>query len=233
MQKDISHIRSFVIRQTRMSEYQRRSFDTLYQDYALSFGEELSTREQLLSAFPGCDRLVAEIGFGMGEATVELAEAFPHTAFLGIEVHKPGIGKLLGELRTRSILNVRVIREDAMVVFERMMAPEALDGVHLFFPDPWPKKRHHKRRLVRPGFSAMVGRALRPGAYAYLTTDVREYAEHMLEVIGTDDEFLENPSGGFCEPLSWRPRTAFERKGLARSHEIFEIFLKRRGETTD
>ncbi|TVR92022.1 MAG: tRNA (guanosine(46)-N7)-methyltransferase TrmB [Spirochaetaceae bacterium] len=228
MQKDVSHIRSFVIRQTRMSEYQRRSFETLYQGYSLLCDDEKSTRKQILSAFPGCDRLVAEIGFGMGEATLELAEKFPETAFLGIEVHKPGIGKLLGELASRSITNVRVIREDAMVVFERMLAPAVLDGVHVFFPDPWPKKRHHKRRLVRHGFTAMVGRALRPGAYAYLTTDVRDYAEHMLEVIGTDDEFFENPSGGFCEPLSWRPRTAFERKGLARSHEIFEIFLKRR-----
>jgi len=228
MQKDVSHIRSFVIRQTRMSEYQRRSFETLYHDYALSLGSELSTRDEILAAFPGCDSLVAEIGFGMGEATLELAESFPATAFLGIEVHKPGIGKLLGELESRGISNVRVVREDAMVVLERMIAPAVLDGVHIFFPDPWPKKRHHKRRLVRSGFTAMVGKALRPGAYLYLTTDVQDYAEHMLEVIGTDDEFFENASGGFCEPLPWRPRTAFERKGLARSHEIYEIFLRRR-----
>ena len=233
MQKDVSHIRSFVIRQTRMSEYQRRSFDTLYQDYALSFGSERSTRDEILASFPGCDTLVAEIGFGMGEATVELAEKSPTTAFLGLEVHKPGIGKLLGELRSRGISNVRVVREDAMVVFERMIAPAVFDGVHVFFPDPWPKKRHHKRRLVRPGFTAMVGRAVRPGAYLYVTTDVRDYAEHMLEVIGPDDEFFENPSDGFCEPLAWRPRTAFERKGLARSHNIFEIFLRRRQEATD
>lgn len=233
MHKDVSHIRSFVIRQTRMSEYQRRSFDTLYQDFAVSFGSEPSTRAEILTAFPGCDTLVAEIGFGMGEATLELAEAFPETAFLGIEVHKPGIGKLLGELKSRGISNVRVIREDAMVVFDRMIAPKVLDGLHIFFPDPWPKKRHHKRRLVRPGFTAMVGKVLRPGGYVYLTTDVGEYAEHMLEVIGTDDEFFENPSGGFCEPLAWRPRTAFERKGLARSHKIYEILLRRRAYLTD
>jgi tRNA (guanine-N7-)-methyltransferase len=233
MQKDASHIRSFVIRQTRMSDYQRRSFDTLYADYAVPLSKEQSTRDEVLAAYPGCDRLVAEIGFGMGEATIELAEKLPKTAFLGIEVHKPGIGKLLGELEARSLSNVRVIREDAMVVLEQMIAPAVLDGIHVFFPDPWPKKRHHKRRLVRPGFTAMVGRALRPGAYVYLTTDVREYAEHMLDVIGPDDEFLENPSGGFCQPLPWRPRTAFERKGLARSHEIFEIFLRRRGSETD
>lgn len=229
MQKNVPHIRSFVMRQTRMSEFQRRSFESLYSSYEVAHAEYPLDRAELLSQFPGCNKLVAEIGFGMGEATLELAERFPQTGFLGIEVHKPGIGKLLGELEHRGIHNVRVIREDAMVVFDRMLNGAVLDGVHVFFPDPWPKKRHHKRRLIRPGFTAMVGRVLLPGAYLYLTTDVRDYADHMLETIGLADTYLENPAAGFCEPLPWRPQTAFERKGLAKRHDIFEIFLLRRG----
>lgn len=170
--------------------------------------------------------MILEIGFGMGEASVEIAESRPNCLFLAAEVHKPGIGRLLNEIDRREIKNIRVLSGDADILVNSMLEAESLAGVHVFFPDPWPKKRHHKRRLLQESFFHDLLRVLKPGGYIYAVTDWEDYAEWILRE-AESTEGLHNPHGGYAPPVSWRPRTRFEKKGLDKAHLIREIWLEK------
>ncbi len=217
-------IRTFALRQARMSPAQRRDYERLLGAYGVDFRPEPT---DLRAVFPLPQRpLVMEIGFGMGESTAQIAASKPETNYLGVEVYKPGVGKLLGRIESAGLENVRIINHDAVAVLQQMTPDDTLDGVHIFFPDPWPKKKHHKRRLVQPDVVALLRPKVKPGGYVYLVTDWSDYAEQMLEVFSATDGFS-NPHGGFAPRQPWRPETSFERKGLTRDHTIHDLWMVR------
>ncbi|HEX7053059.1 MAG TPA: tRNA (guanosine(46)-N7)-methyltransferase TrmB [Burkholderiales bacterium] len=168
--------------------------------------------------------LVLEIGSGMGETTAAIAAAHPEADFVAVEVHGPGVGSLLQRIETQKLANLRVIRHDAMEVLERMVEDGSLAAIHLFFPDPWPKKRHHKRRLVQPDTAALMARKLAPGGVLHAATDWPDYAEHMAAVLGAEP-LLEEAAGGFVR----RPETKFESRGKRLGHPIRDLYYRRRG----
>lgn len=208
-----------------MSESQRTHYDQTFPRYRIEYSEA-DANLPLICGNP--QSLVVEIGFGMGDATHEIAASRPDIFFVGIEVHKPGVGKLVRSLEDKQISNVRIINHDAVEVFQNMIPPQSLDGIHVFFPDPWPKKRHHKRRLIQREFVALAASRLKPGGYLYAVTDWEDYALQMLNVLSAES-LLENKAEGFHAPVPWRPNTAFEAKGLAKEHQIRELFFTRTG----
>lgn len=222
--RDRDHIKSFAIRATRMSPAQRSAFERLSPTYCVPLTNSPIDARALFPE-PG-NPLHLEIGFGMGDATAEMARSRPSVNFLGVEVHRPGVGKLLSAIEREALQNVRIIHGDALLVVEQMLAPESVDGILLFFPDPWPKTRHHKRRIVRDGFVGLLRSRLRPGGFIYAVTDWEEYAEWMLAVF-TRVPGLVNRYEKYAPPQSWRPRTAFEKKGLAAGHCIRELYFLR------
>jgi len=172
---------------------------------------------------------VLEIGFGMGDTTAEIAAAHPGSDYLGVEVHTPGVGSLLNRIAALGLANVRVIQHDAVEVLERMIAPGALDGVHVFFPDPWPKKRHHKRRLLQPPLVALLASRMKPGGYFHVATDWEDYASQILEVLSAEP-LLANTVNGFAPRPAYRPLTKFENRGLKLGHRVWDVIF-RRGDT--
>ena len=222
--RDRDHIKSYAIRATRMSPAQHRAFDELYGAYCVPVAASPLDPHAL---FPGVDNPVyLEIGFGMGDATAQMARNLPEVNFLGIEVYKPGVGKLLAAIRRESLSNVRIIHADALLVVEQMIPPDCLDGVLVFFPDPWPKARHHKRRIVRDSFVRLLVSRLRPGGFLYAVTDCVKYAEWMMDVFGRADGVV-NLFEGYAPSQPWRPVTAFEKKGQSAGHEIRELYFVR------
>jgi tRNA (guanine-N7-)-methyltransferase len=218
--RDKDHIKSYVKRATRMSQHQRRSYEQLKEHYCVPFSPEPADPHRF---FPDhAAPVVAEIGFGMGRATAELAVNTPGTNYLGIEVYTPGVGKLLSLIHQNELSNVRIIHHDAILVLEQMLPAGSLDAIHLFFPDPWPKKRHHKRRIVRPALTALMRSRLKKGGYLYMVTDWQDYAEHALAVL-SETPGLHNPNEGFAPPQPWRPTTAFEAKGKKSGRPIWEL----------
>ena len=163
----------------------------------------------------------------MGETTAAIAAAHPETDFLGLEVHTPGVGSLLKEIAARGLGNLRIVQHDAVEVLREMIAPASLAGAHIFFPDPWPKKRHHKRRLIQPGFVDLLARRLRPGGYLHLATDWQDYAEQMLAVLAAEP-LLENTAADFAARPAYRPQTKFEARGLRLGHGIWDLVFRRR-----
>lgn len=221
---DYWHIKSYVLRSTHMSAHQRRSYSRLSPYYCVPFSSVPCDPSDF---FPKrANPVVAEIGFGMGDATAEIAHSNPEVNYLGIEVHRPGIGKLLGRIEAEAIENLRIVHHDAMMVFEQMLKPESLHGIHLFFPDPWQKKRHHKRRLIRPSFTPVLRDHLENGGYLYMVTDWQDYAESALEIL-TQTDGLANSFPVFANGTDWRPQTAFERKGIASDHKVWELYFTR------
>lgn len=229
-------IRSYVVRATRMSNHQKDAYERLYDRYCVPVPDALPRIEwnelfpHRAGGAPDAERpLILDIGFGMGYELAELADARRDTDFLGVEVHKPGVGKLLSEIERRSLENVRILRYDAVAVCRTMIPPGSLTGIHLFFPDPWPKKRHHKRRLVRPGFPELVAPLLRRReGYLYLVTDWEDYALQMRALLDESPLLVNQYEAagegeGYAPPQPWRPRTAFERKGIGKGHRIFEL----------
>jgi tRNA (guanine-N7-)-methyltransferase len=213
-------IRSYVLRQGRTTPAQQRALEELYPKYGLPFtGDPLSFRETFGRAAP----TVVEIGSGMGETTAAIAKARPDADFIAVEVHGPGVGGLLNRISKEELANLRVIRHDAVEVLERMIPDGSLAAIHLFFPDPWPKKRHHKRRLVQPEFAALAARKLAPGGVLHAATDWPDYAEHMLLVF-SDERRLERAEKGFAE----RPPTKFEARGRRLGHPISDLYFRRR-----
>jgi len=212
-------IRSYVLRQGRTTSAQQRALDELFATYGIPY------REALLQ--PRAGPLVLEIGSGMGETTAAIAAAQPGTDFIAVEVHGPGVGSLLKRIDEQKLKNLRVIRHDAVEVLEHMIADGSLAAIHLFFPDPWPKKRHHKRRIVQPEFVALVASRLKPGGRFRLATDWEPYAAWMLEVIGASPEFRNAAPGGGCVDRPERGATRFERRGHRLGHAVFDFEFRR------
>lgn len=200
-------IRSYVLRAGRMTDSQKRALDQHWARYGLEY--DAQSKLDLASAFGNSNPIVAEIGFGMGQATWRIAADRPDINYLGLEVHTPGVGRLIHDLDSHGIGNVRIIRHDAVEVFERMIPPASFAGVHLFYPDPWPKKRHHKRRLVRDGLSGLLASRIAPGGYLYFVTDIEDYAAWSLDVLSRT-EGLRNRFESFAPRQEWRPETKFE-----------------------
>ena len=213
-------IRSYVLRQGRTTPAQQRALAELLPKYGLPLaGEPLVCREVFGRNAP----LVLEIGSGMGETTAAIAQARPDADFIAVEVHGPGIGSLLNRISAGELKNLRVVRQDAVEVLERMIPDGALAAIHLFFPDPWPKKRHHKRRLVQPPFAALAARKLAPGGTLHAATDWPDYADHMNEVFSREP-LLEPAQEGFAQ----RPATKFETRGRRLGHPIADLYFRRR-----
>ncbi|MFZ9127286.1 MAG: tRNA (guanosine(46)-N7)-methyltransferase TrmB [Steroidobacteraceae bacterium] len=219
-------IRSFVQRAGRITEGQRRALAELWPRYGIEAGEEPIDLE---AAFGRRAPVTLEIGFGDGESTVALAGQHPERNLLGIEVHPPGVGHCLLLAERAALSNLRVISQDAIEVLARRLPDACLDEVLLYFPDPWPKKRHHKRRIVQPEFVALLARKLAPGGVFRLATDWAPYAEHMLEVMSASADFENlSPSGDWVERPSSRPITRFERRGGRLGHVVRDLAFRRR-----
>ncbi|MGH6884756.1 MAG: tRNA (guanosine(46)-N7)-methyltransferase TrmB [Geminicoccales bacterium] len=207
-------IRSYVLRQGRTTPAQQRALDELFTTYGIPY------RQALLE--PRAGPLVLEIGSGMGESTARIAAQRPETDFIAVEVHGPGVGSLLQRIDKQGLKNLRVIRHDAVEVLEHMIADGALAGLHLFFPDPWPKKRHHKRRLVQPAFAALAARKLAPGGYLHAATDWSHYAAQIEAVLDAEPLLARA-----VEPRA-RPLTKFEQRGVKLGHEVRDLVYWRR-----
>jgi len=217
-------IRSFVLRQGRLSDAQRRAVDELLPRFGIPFQRVPLDVDQL---FGRTAPKILEIGFGMGETTATIAQSHPECDYIGIEVHTPGVGALLRQIATLGLTNIRIVQHDAVEVLDCMIAPESLDGVHIFFPDPWPKKRHHKRRLVQPGFLAALAARMKPGAYLHVATDWEDYALQMLEVLSAE-RVLVNAVEEFAERPATRPETKFESRGLRLGHKVWDLVFRKR-----
>ncbi|MEY4597926.1 MAG: hypothetical protein RLZZ445_723 [Pseudomonadota bacterium] len=217
-------IRSYVLRQGRVSNAQRRAHDTLLPRFGIAFRE---TPLDLDALFGRRAPRILEIGCGMGETTVAIAAAHPECDYIGIEVHTPGVGSLLKQLDEAGLSNVRVIQHDAVAVMETMIPPASLDGLHIFFPDPWPKKRQQKRRLIQSPFIALAVSRLKPGAYLHAATDWQEYAEQILAVFSADPSLV-NTATGYAEKPAYRPQTKFETRGLKLGHGVWDIVFRRK-----
>ena len=218
-------VRSYVLRQGRITEAQRSALERLLPRFGISFRPEPL---DLARVFGREAPTVLEIGFGMGETTAQIARAHPGCNYLGVEVHAPGVGALLRLIETQALDNVRIIQHDAVDVVAAMIAPSALSGVHIFFPDPWPKKRHHKRRLIQADFARLLVTRLRPQGYIHVATDWQAYAEWVLEMLG-DTPGLVNSAEPFAPRPDYRPLTKFEQRGLRLGHEVFDIVFRRAG----
>ncbi len=213
---DTPTIKSFKLRGTRITAAQESARERLWDTYGIDLSDmSLDFR----SVFPNARQVVIEIGFGMGEATVEIAKSFPETGFLAVDVHQPGIGKLLAVIEEQEISNVRVMDEDAHLILKKMISDASLDGVHLFFPDPWPKTRHHKRRIVNENFIALIAKKLKSGGSIHMATDWVPYASWMMERFDRSPLFI----GGAVDRPSWRPMTRFEGQGLRKDHEVTDL----------
>jgi tRNA (guanine-N7-)-methyltransferase len=217
-------IRSYVLRQGRVSNAQARAHHELLPRFGIAFSNQQLDLGRL---FGRAAPRILEIGFGMGETTASIAAAHPDVDYLGIEVHTPGVGSLLKLIDARGLSNLRLIQHDAVEVLREMIAPGSLDGAHIFFPDPWPKKRHHKRRLVQTDFIALLASRLKPGGYLHLATDWQEYAEQMLAVLSAEPQ-LENTADGYAPRPDYRPQTKFETRGLKLGHGVWDIVLRKK-----
>ncbi len=218
-------IRSFVRREGRLTPAQAYALEHLWPRYGLeALGAPLDPGAEFGRDAP----CVLEIGFGDGEALLRSAVETPDSDFLGIEVHRPGVGRLLRRLEELGLDNVRVFCADATEVLAQRIPPGTLDAVRLFFPDPWPKKRHHKRRIVQPAFVQQVHSRLRTGGAFHMATDWEAYALHMLEVMRTAEGFANTaPDGGFVPRPSQRPLTKFEQRGRSRGHGVWDLLFRR------
>ena len=226
MSDDALHrpVRSFVLRQGRMSPAQHRAYDELLPRWGLGFAANPPDYD---TVFGRHAPRVLEIGCGMGETTAAIAAARPDTDFIGVEVHAPGVGSLLKRIDELGLANLRVIRHDAVEVVAHMIPEASLAGVHVFFPDPWPKKRHHKRRLLQPAFVAALAARLAPGGYVHAATDWEEYAQEMLATFAAEPRLV-NTVEGFAPRPDYRPQTKFETRGLKLGHGVFDLVFRRR-----
>jgi tRNA (guanine-N7-)-methyltransferase len=214
-------VRSYKLRGRRITEGQQEAWDRLWPVFGIEYSDH---KINLAELFPDSKRIIMEIGFGMGEATAQIAAADPTSSYLAVEVHRPGIGKLLLRVEELQLKNVRTIEGDAFEVFEQMIVDNSLDGVHLFFPDPWPKARHFKRRIVNQEFIAAVAAKLKPGAFFHIATDWQPYAEWIAEEF-TKQTFF---TGGEVERPDWRPLTRFEDQGINKEHPVTDFrFIKK------
>jgi len=206
-----------------MSNAQTRALETLLPRWGIPCRETLL---DLDTAFGRNAPKILEIGFGMGDSTAAIAAAHPQNDYLGIEVHGPGVGSLLNQIEALGLTNLRVIQHDAVEVLKHMIAPASLDGVHIFFPDPWHKKKHHKRRLIQPELVALLCDKLKPGGYLHAATDWQEYAEHILTVLSAEPR-LANTAMGYAPKPDYRPLTKFEQRGIKLGHGVWDIVFRK------
>jgi tRNA (guanine-N7-)-methyltransferase len=222
-------IRSFVLRQGRLTKGQARALETVFPKFGIAYQPKLLD----LSAKFGRQesKKILEIGFGMGETTAKIASTLPECDFLAAEVHTPGVGALLKLIDEQALTNIRVIQHDVVEVLHNMIADASLDGVHIFFPDPWHKKRHHKRRLIQAEFIKLLCNKLKVGAYIHVATDWEEYAQWVLEVLNAELQ-LQNTAQDYAEKPAYRPLTKFENRGIKLGHGVWDMVFTRRPSIT-
>ncbi len=216
-------IRSYVLRQGRVSNAQQRYYDELMPKFGIAYAPQLLDLDQV---YARSAPKILEIGFGMGETTALIATQHPENDYLGVEVHTPGVGSLLKDIGELNLHNVRIIQHDAVEVLRYMIAPATLAGVHVFFPDPWPKKRHHKRRLLQSELVNLLASRIRTGGYLHSATDWQEYAEHILDVFQHEPQ-LANTADGYAPRPDYRPLTKFENRGLKLGHGVWDIIFRK------
>lgn len=217
-------IRSFVTRAGRLSTGQARALEELGPQFLIEYKKEPL---DLVRAFGRKAPVVLEIGFGMGDTTAHIARLMPEKDFLGVEVHTPGVGSLLKQIGEQDIKNLRLIQHDVVEVLNFMIADGSLDGVHVFFPDPWHKARHNKRRLIQPAFVKLLCQKLAPGGYIHLATDWEDYAVQMLDVLSGEPQ-LQNTAEGYAPQPAYRPLTKFENRGLKLGHGVWDLVFTRK-----
>ena len=209
-------VRSYSIRGSRITDAQRQAKDALQKVHGIEFTQQ---EIKLSEIFPKSEKVIMEIGFGMGEATAIIAKNHPNNAYIAVDVHPPGIGKLLARIVENDLTNLKVIEEDVHVVLQHMIPNESLDGIHLFFPDPWPKKKHNKRRIVNEGFLALIHPKIKKGGFIHVATDWVPYAESIQQVFAGSTLF----TGGVIDKPEWRPVTRFEGQGIDKDHAVNDM----------
>jgi tRNA (guanine-N7-)-methyltransferase len=214
-------VKTYVLRRGRMTEAQKKDYVALADEFCIAPNDARLDFEKI---FQNKNPVVMEIGFGMGSATSQMAQAHPEINYLGIEVHTPGVARLLGDIRRKSLGNIRIIERDALEVCAAYIHPRSLAGIHIFFPDPWPKKRHHKRRIITRERLEIIIPCITRGGYLYFITDWKEYAQWALETLSNMPQ-LKNTCGAFAQKQDWRPETKFEKRGKTASRAIWELFF--------
>ena len=209
-------VRSYSIRGSRITDAQRQAKDALQKVHGIEFTQQ---EIKLSEIFPKSEKVIMEIGFGMGEATAIIAKNHPNNGYIAVDVHPPGIGKLLARIVESDLTNLKVIEEDVHVVLQHMIPNESLDGIHLFFPDPWPKKKHNKRRIVNEGFLALIHPKIKKGGFIHVATDWVPYAESIQQVFAGSTLF----TGGVIDKPEWRPVTRFEGQGIDKDHAVNDM----------
>ena len=220
-------IKSYVLRAGRMGTGQMRAFELYGPQFLIPYQAE---RLDVQAAFGRSAPLILEIGFGMGDATAKIAQVRPNDNFLCCEVHEPGVGALLKRCGEEGIANIRIVQHDAVEVMDQMLGENSLDGVHIFFPDPWHKSRHHKRRLIQGPFVQRLAQHIKPGGYLHLATDWQPYAEQMLDVLSKEPLLANTTSadlGGYAHKPDYRPLTKFENRGLKLGHGVWDLVFRR------
>ncbi|MBA2709977.1 MAG: tRNA (guanosine(46)-N7)-methyltransferase TrmB [Tatlockia sp.] len=218
-------IKSFVLRAGRISNRQQQALEQYLKEYELSLDEKAW---DLNAIFGRVADTIVEIGFGMGSSLLEMAKNQPELNFIGIEVHRAGIGSLVADLRDNEITNVRIVTEDAVAVFKQQLVDQSLAGVQIFFPDPWHKKRHHKRRLIQPEFINLIGRRLKEGGFIHCATDWQEYAVHIKTVLEGESSFVNKQiEGGYSPRPETRPLTKFEQRGQRLGHGVWDLIFSK------
>jgi tRNA (guanine-N7-)-methyltransferase len=224
----LRQIKTYVLRAGRMGSGQERALEELGPRFVLPYTPGVSFDATV--AFGRAAPLILEIGFGMGDATAHIAAVRPDDNFLCCEVHEPGVGALLKRIGEQNLANIRILAHDAVEVLDHMLADASLDGIHIFFPDPWHKKKHHKRRLIQPALVARLAARLKPGGYLHCATDWEPYAAQMLEVLGAEP-LLANTAdlaaGGYAAKPAYRPLTKFENRGLRLGHGVWDLVFRR------
>jgi len=218
-------IRSFVLRQGRLTKGQERALETQWPKNGVEYGLQSIDLNALFGRKDS--KKILEIGFGMGESTAKIAQTLPDCDFLAVEVHTPGVGSLLKLIEESALTNIRIIQHDVVDVLQNMIEDNSLDGVHIFFPDPWHKKRHHKRRLIQAEFVKLLCSKLKTGGYLHVATDWQEYAEWVLEVLNSESS-LKNIAETYAEKPSYRPLTKFENRGIKLGHGVWDLVFIRK-----
>lgn len=218
------HIRSFVLRQGHLTQAQQRAMDEGMPKWGIDYQNTILDLDQ---AFGRSAPKILEIGFGMGTATAEIAAGNPDKDYLAVEVHSPGVGNLLKLIDEQNLTNLRIIRHDAVEVIDHMLADASLDGIHIFFPDPWHKKRHNKRRLIQSPLIAKLVKKLKPGGYLHAATDWEDYALQIMEVFSAEHE-LENTAEAYAPRPDYRPLTKFEARGIRLGHGVWDVIFRRK-----
>jgi tRNA (guanine-N7-)-methyltransferase len=209
-------VRSYSIRGSRITDAQRQAKAALQAVHGIEFKQEII---DLNAIFPNCESIIMEIGFGMGEATAIIAKNHPNNGYIAVDVHPPGIGKLLARIAENELTNLKVIEDDVHVVLQHMIPDESLDGIHLYFPDPWPKKKHNKRRIVNDGFLQLIHPKIKEGGFIHIATDWVPYAVSIQEVFAASTLF----TGGVIDKPEWRPVTRFEGQGIDKDHAVNDM----------